>query len=85
MAEEQTEQKLSLEESFTALEALVTEMEQNDISLEKSFELYRKGMELLKNVNDGIDRVEKEVQKLNADGSFTAMQPLPEEQAGTED
>ncbi len=43
-------------------------MEQEDISLEESFRVYKNGMELLKQCNQAIDRVEKQVLVLNEDG-----------------
>lgn len=56
-------QALSLEESFEKIEELINEMS-DDISLERSFELYKDGMELLNNCNIKIDRVEKAIQEL---------------------
>ena len=41
------EQKQSLEEMFAQLEGVITEMEEDGISLEHSFDLYNKGMGLL--------------------------------------
>ena len=43
-------------------------MEQEDISLEESFQIYKEGMELLKKCNQAIDKVEKQVLVLNEDG-----------------
>ena len=39
-----------LEQMFTELEALIGKMEDSDVTLEQSFDLYNRGMELLKNV-----------------------------------
>ena len=44
---------------------------------QESFTLYKKGVELIKDCNESIDRVEKEVMKLNEDGS---LEPLDEEE-----
>lgn len=65
MAREQT-----LEQSFEKLEATIEKLEQEDISLEESFKLYKEGMKLIKSCNDRIDRVEKEVLRLNEDGEL---------------
>ena len=46
-------------------------MRKEDITLEESFSLYKDGMELIKQCNADIDRVEKQVQILNADGQVT--------------
>ncbi len=44
--------------------------QQEDISLEESFKLYKEGMKLVKSCNDRIDKVEKEVLKLNENGEL---------------
>ena len=51
--------KETLEEMFTQLESVIKTMEQGDVSLEETFDLYHKGMNLLKSCNDKIDKVEK--------------------------
>lgn len=69
MAEEkQTVQESNLEEQFQTLEQIVTKMEREEMSLEESFQLYQKGMTLLKKCNDAIDTVEKKVLLLDEDG-----------------
>lgn len=60
----------TLDEVFEKLEAAIGKLEQEDISLEESFKLYREGMKLIKSCNDKIDKVEKEVLKLNGDGEL---------------
>lgn len=57
--------KETLETSMEALDAVLEELSEEDITLEKSFELYQKGMKLLKKCNDAIDKVEKEMIVLN--------------------
>lgn len=66
----QEEEKLNLEEAFSKLEGIVSALEQEDISLEQSFQTYREGMELLKKCNQAIDQVEKQVLVLNEDGEW---------------
>ena len=46
--EKLTEERQSLEEMFAQLEGVIAEMEGEGISLERSFDLYNKGMGLLK-------------------------------------
>jgi exodeoxyribonuclease VII small subunit len=65
MAKEQT-----LEQVFDKLEETVGKLEQEDIPLEESFKLYKEGMKLIKSCNDRIDKVEKEVLKLNENGEL---------------
>lgn len=72
-AEEQEQH--SLEENFVALEELIEQMEAEDISLEEAFTAYSKGMNLLKQCNDQIDRVEKQVMKLNDEGELEPLDP----------
>jgi len=62
--------KLSLEESFEKLDEMLGELESPDISLEDSFRVYQEGMQLLKQCNETIDRVEKSVLKLNENGEL---------------
>lgn len=62
--------ELTLEQTFERLEDMIAELEQEDVSLEESFKLYREGMELIKSCNDKIDNVEKEVLKLNENGEL---------------
>ena len=56
------------EELFEQLEEVTGKMEEKDTSLEESFALYQKGMELLKTCKDKIDRIEKKVQILDENG-----------------
>lgn len=58
----------SLEELFEKLDEIVARLEGEEITLEKSFQLYQRGMELLKECNETIDTVEKKVQILDEDG-----------------
>ena len=46
------------------------ELESGDTSLEESFGLYQKGMEMLKFCNEKIDTVEKKVQVLEENGEI---------------
>lgn len=64
------ERELSLEENFSRLEELIALLESDDISLEEAFGAYSRGMSLLKQCNDQIDRVEKQVLKLGGDGQL---------------
>ncbi len=59
--------KKNLNEIFEALDSLLQDMEQED-SLEKSFALYKQGVELVKQANESIDKIEKQVKVLDEDG-----------------
>lgn len=60
----------SLEDNFKQLEQLIRLLETDDISLEDAFNAYSQGMEVLKNCSDQIDKVEKQVLKLSANGQL---------------
>lgn len=66
--EQKKQEELKLEDAFEKLEGTVAALEKDDISLEESFQIYQKGMELLKQCNQAIDQVEKKVLVLNEDG-----------------
>ena len=69
------DKKRSLEEMLSSLEECVNKMETGELTLEQSFEAFKEGIELVKQCNESIDMVEKEVVKLMADGS---IEPLDE-------
>ena len=58
----------SLEEMFSELEGVIEMMERDDLSLERSFDLYNRGMELLKECSKTIGEVEKKVLAMDEDG-----------------
>lgn len=60
--------KENLEEMFKDLEELIGKMENEEITLEQTFDLYNNGMELLKKCNLSIDEVEKKVLVLDESG-----------------
>lgn len=62
--------EFTLDETFERLEAAIGLLEQEDISLEESFRVYKEGMKLIQSCNEKIDKVEKEVLKLNEDGKL---------------
>lgn len=68
--EEEKEQVLSLEDAFAQIEEVIGRLETEDITLEQSFAEYNRGMALLAQCNETIDRVEKKVLKINEDGGL---------------
>ena len=60
--------KENLEEMFKDLEELIGKMENEESTLEQTFDLYNNGMELLKKCNLSIDEVEKKVLVLDENG-----------------
>ena len=60
--------KENLEEMFKDLEELIGKMENEEITLEQTFDLYKNGIKLLKKCNLSIDEVEKKVLVLDENG-----------------
>ena len=60
--------KENLEEMFKDLEELIGKMENEEITLEQTFDLYNNGMELPKKCNLSIDEVEQKVLVLDENG-----------------
>ena len=58
----------SLETVFEQLDEIVGQLEAENVSLEDSFALYHKGMDLLKVCNEKIDAVEKKMMILDDNG-----------------
>lgn len=58
----------TLEEMFEQLDEIVKQLEGAEVPLEESFQLYHKGMELLKACNEKIDAVEKKMLILDENG-----------------
>lgn len=67
---DQGESVLSLEEAFREIEEIIGNLEREDITLEDSFQEYHRGMLLLKECNESIDRVEKKVLQINEEGEL---------------
>ena len=65
--ETSTESRKPLNEVFAELDELIEKMENED-SLEKTFDMYKKGVGLLKDANESIDKIEKQVKVLDEDG-----------------
>ena len=59
-----TDDKFDLEDGFEKIDAIIKQLDDPKISLDDTFELYKKGMGILKECNASIDRVEKQVQVL---------------------
>ncbi len=70
MTEKQTEE-VTIEEGLQELDKIVEKLESRDISLEDSFAMYQKGMEVLKLCSQKIDMVEKKMLQMNKDGDLS--------------
>ena len=58
----------TLEENFEKLEEIIELLEGEDVPLEEAFKAYTEGLAVLKQCNDQIDKVEKQVLKLSENG-----------------
>ena len=64
----------TIEESFEALEEIITKLESSDISLDESFSLYKNGMEELKLANEKIEKTRKAVMAIIKDGGLEVFE-----------
>lgn len=60
----------SLEENFARLEDAIDRLGDDGLPLEEAFQTYSLGMTILRECNDQIDRVEKQVLKLTEEGQL---------------
>lgn len=67
---EKTEEKLTIEQTFARLDELLLTLEREDLPLEESFELYAKGLSLIKDCRSSIDEVEKKVRLIEEGGEI---------------
>lgn len=65
-AEKEQKEKKDLNEIFENLDGLLEKMEGEE-SLEKSFAIYQKAVSLLKEANESIDQIEKQVKLLDSE------------------
>lgn len=63
-------QDKGIEEVFQELDTIAEKLESGETSLEDSFRLYKKGMELLKYCSDRLDTVEKKMLQMDEDGTL---------------
>ena len=70
-AGEGKERELTLEEAFAQLDGLVERLETGSVPLEESFQIYKEGMELLKECSARIDTVEKKMLQIHSDGEIS--------------
>ncbi|MBR6358611.1 MAG: exodeoxyribonuclease VII small subunit, partial [Lachnospiraceae bacterium] len=62
------EKNNSLEQNMEELEKVISELEADNLRLDRAFELYKAGMDLLLKCNDSIDKIETELKVLEAEG-----------------
>ncbi len=67
MADNNTNNAVSLEDNMRSLDAVIKELESGSLSLEQAFEKYKEGMKLLLECNNSIDKVEKELKLMEGE------------------
>ena len=70
MAKQTTDNEKNIEDVFQELDVIAEKLESSDTSLEDSFRLYKKGMELLKYCSGKLDTVEKKMLQMDEDGTL---------------
>ncbi len=59
----------TVEEGFQILDETVKKLSDETISLEESFAVFEKGMKVLRDVSEKIDKVEEKVQIISGEGT----------------
>ena len=63
------DKKLTFEESIKKLEHIIDQLESGEIDLEKSVELYEKGMILKNNCEEKLKKVELQIKKIKIENN----------------
>ena len=63
-------ENITFEQAMNRLEEIVSALENNQISLEKSVELFQEGIQLTKICNDKLEGIENKVAKILVDGKL---------------
>lgn len=64
---------VTLENAFDMLDNIIEEMSGDDVPLEKSFDLYKDGVKLVKLCNEKIQKVEKKIEILDKNGAIDEL------------
>ncbi|MBR2213150.1 MAG: exodeoxyribonuclease VII small subunit [Eubacterium sp.] len=56
--------KNNIEDNFKELDEILEKMQDEDVSLDESFEMYKKGIEIVKDSNEQIEKIEKQIEVL---------------------
>ena len=54
-------ENVGIEDNFEQLEDIISKMQSDRITLEQSFELYNKGLSLVQDCNNKIEKIEKQI------------------------
>ena len=70
MEQKNNKKEMGLEERFAAIDLILDQMEDENVTLDESFELYKKGMEQMKAANQALDQIEKAMLVMNESGEL---------------
>lgn len=65
-----SKKEISLESRLEQIEKIIEQMELGETTLEESFELYKTGLEEIKQANNMLDKMEKAMLILNEEGNL---------------
>lgn len=75
------EKKLKFEEAMRALEAVVTDLEAGNVSLDDSLALYEKGMKLVRVCNKALEDAERRIDAVRLTPEGVVTEPFEGENA----
>ena len=70
MSDELENKEPGLEERFAKIDSILDEMEDENVTLDRSFALYIEGLEQIKAAGQSLDTIEKAMLVLNQDGEL---------------
>ena len=70
MSKETDNGAVTLEDRFPNLAKIVAQMEDQNVSLDESFELYKKGLDEVKHANEMLEGIEKAMLVIGRDGQL---------------
>ena len=64
---------VTIDEKIKSVEEILKELEKDDIAIEEALDLYTKGKIAIEECKNKIDMIEKEVLKINPDGTTSSF------------
>lgn len=58
-------EKKTIEEQFAELESILRDMDSSEVGLMESFDLYNKGLLMVKDLNEQLDKIEQQIEVVN--------------------
>ena len=65
-----TTENINLEKLIAELESIVNKMESDDLNVEDSLKSYEKGISLIKNAQNKLNKIEQKVEILSKEGTL---------------